>query len=342
MVTINDVAAHAGVGKGTVSRVLNGGGKVSPATRARVDAAIAELGYTPSYAARSLARGRVPTVAVVVPFVTHPSAVSRVRGVIEGLRPSGLPVSILDVETPEHARAHFVSILDSLRPEGVIVVSLVPDIEIRQRLFDARVPIVWVDATVPDHASVNIDNVAGGRMATEHLIGLGHVDIAFIGDDETGGFGFTSAAERRSGFVAAMREHRLDPRRVRLGPHDQDVARRLATELLTEPQRPTGIVTTSDTQALGVLAAALALGLSVPGDLSVVGFDDVDLAALVGLTTVRQPIAESGQQAARLLLAAIDDPSVDRSQVQLPLELIERRSSGAVSGSAGASISNHN
>jgi DNA-binding LacI/PurR family transcriptional regulator len=179
-------------------------------------------------------------------------------------------------------------------------------------------------------------------MATEHLIGLGHVDIAFIGDDETGGFGFTSAAERRSGFVAAMREHRLDPRRVRLGPHDQDVARRLATELLTEPQRPTGIVTTSDTQALGVLAAALALGLSVPCDLSVVGFDDVDLAALVGLTTVRQPIAESGQQAARLLLAAIDDPSVDRSQVQLPLELIERRSSGAVSGSAGASISNHN
>jgi len=90
-----------------------------------------------------------------------------------------------------------------------------------------------------------------------------------------------------------------------------------------------------------VLAAAAALGLDVPGDVSVVGFDDVELAELVGLTTVRQPIADSGREAARLLLASIDDPTVDRSQVQLPLELVERRSTGAARGSTGASISNH-
>lgn len=341
MVTINDVAAHARVGKGTVSRVLNGTGSVSQSTRRRVQAAIDSLGYAPSYAARSLARGRVPTVAVIVPFVTHPSAVSRVQGVIEGLRPSDLPVSILDVETPDHARSHFVSVLGSLRPEGVIVVSLVPDPEVQAQLLDATVPLVWVDAKVEGQNSVHIDNAAGGRLAAEHLVGLGHTRIAFIGDEEAGGFGFTSSAERRLGYADALHAHGLDAGVVRTGPHGQDIAQRLATELLTSADPPTAIVTASDTQALGVLAAAAALGLDVPGDLSVVGFDDVELAELAGLTTVRQPITESGREAARLLLASIDDPTVDRSQVQLPLELIERRSTGAVAGSAGASISNH-
>ena len=341
MVTINDVAARARVGKGTVSRVLNGTGSVSQGTRRRVQAAIDDLGYAPSYAARSLARGRVPTVAVIVPFVTHPSAVSRVQGVIEGLRPSGLPVSILDVETPDHARSHFVSILGSLRPEGVIVVSLVPDPELRDQLMDTTIPIVWVDAKVDGQTSVYIDNAAGGRLAAEHLIALGHTRIAFVGDEEAGDFGFTSSAERRRGFTEALHDHELDADIVRTGPHGQDVAQRLATELLSGSAAPTAIVTASDTQALGVLAAAAALDLEVPGDVSVVGFDDVELAELVGLTTVRQPITDSGREAARLLLASIDDPTVDRSQVQLPLELIERRSTGAASASAGASISNH-
>ena len=231
--------------------------------------------------------------------------------------------------------------LGSLRPEGVNVVSLVPDPELRTQLMDTTIPIVWVDAKVDGQTSVYIDNAAGGRLAAEHLIGLGHTRIAFVGDEEAGDFGFTSSAERRRGFTEALQHHGLDAGIVRTGPHGQDVAQRLATELLTGREAPTAIVTASDTQAVGVLAAAAALGLDVPGDVSVVGFDDVELAELVGLTTVRQPIADSGREAARLLLASIDDPTVDRSQVQLPLELIERRSTGAASASAGASISNH-
>lgn len=329
MVTINDVARQAGVGKGTVSRVLNGGGRVSTMTRARVEAAIAELGFSPSYAAQSLARGQLATVAVVVPFVTHPSAMSRVQGVIEGLRTSGLPVSILDVETPEHARGHFVSLLSNLRPRGVIVVSLVPDADIRQRLLDDSLPVVWVDADVPDHACLYIDNEAGGRIAAEHLVALGHTRIAFIGDDESGGFGFTSASDRHRGFVAVMREHDLEATRCLTGPHSKAVAGALAEELLTGADPPTAIVTTSDTQAFGVLATAKRLGIDVPGSLSVVGFDDVELAEIVGLTTVRQPMAESGQRAAQLLVSALDGPAPVRSRVELPLQLIERQSTGA-------------
>lgn len=329
MVTINDVAQRAGVGKGTVSRVLNGGGRVSAGTRARVEAAIAELGFSPSYAAQSLARGHLAAVAVVVPFVTHPSAVLRVQGIIEGLRTTGLPVSILDVETPDHARAHFLSLLGNLRPRGVIVVSLLPDADLRQRFLDDAVPVVWVDADVADHACVCIDNVAGGRMATEHLVALGHTAIAFIGDDDSGGFGFTSAAERRQGFEDVMREHGLDPTRCRTGPHSRDVAASLADELLTGADPPTAIVTTSDTQAFGVLATARRLGIDVPGELSVVGFDDVELAEIVGLTTVRQPIIESGRRAAHLLVSTLDGSAPDRSRVELPLQLIERQSTGA-------------
>lgn len=340
MTTITDVAARAGVGKGTVSRVLNGG-TVSAATRVRVETAIAELGYRPSSAAQSLARGRSATVAVVVPFVTHPSAVSRVQGIIEGLRPSGLPVSILDVETPEHARMHFASLLTSVRPQGVIVVSLVPDAETRALLDDSDVPIVWVDADVDGHTCVYIDNVAGGAMATEHLIALGHRDIAFIGDDETGGFGFTSATDRHLGFAATMARHHLDPGWCRTGPHSKAVAQRLAGELLDATPRPTAIVTTSDTQALGVLAAARQRRIRIPEELSVIGFDDIEIAEIVGLSTIRQPIVESGRHAAALLLATLDGNPSDRRAVELPLQLIERQSTGAAVHSAGATTSNH-
>ncbi len=329
-VTINDVASHAGVGKGTVSRVLNGGGNVSAATRSRVEAAIADLGYAPSYAAQSLARGRLATVVVVVPFVTHPSAVTRVQGIIEGLRPSGTPVSILDVETPEHARGQFLMLLGSLRPEGVIVVSLTPDGDVRRRLLEADFPVVWIDAKVQGHVSLFIDNAEGGRLAADHLLSLGHEAIAFIGDDEAhSGFGFTSAAERLRGVTSALAERGLELRNCLTGPHSKDVARELAVQLLTGRDRPTGIVTTSDTQAVGVLAAARELGIDVPGELSVVGFDDVEIAESAGLTTIRQPIAESGRRAAQLItsLAGGDKPS--RRHVALPLQLVVRRSTGA-------------
>lgn len=336
--TIADVARRAGVGKGTVSRVLNGGA-VSAATRAHVEQVIADLDFEPSYAAQSLARGRLSTVAVVVPFVTHPSSVARVQGMIEGLRPSGLSVSILDVETPAHAETHLRSLVGRLRPEGAIVVSLRPDAALAEALQREGLPTVWVDAAVDGFASVFIDDERGGRLGTEHLLGLGHRVIGFVGDDDEG-FGFTSSSRRHDGFVGALAAVGLTPAATALGAHDREVAAALATEMLTVRPDVTAIVAASDTQASGVLAAAAALGRGVPEDLSIVGFDDVDAAALLGLTTIRQPIVDSGRRAAHLLLSAIAG-APDSSHVELPVELVRRRSTGAAPDGTGAATSNH-
>lgn len=325
--TIADVARLAGVGKGTVSRVLNGGA-VSAATRALVEQAIADLDFVPSYVGQSLARGRVSAIAVVVPFVTHPSSVVRVQGVIEGLRPCGLPVTILDVETPEHARAHLRSLVGRMRPEGAIVVSLPPDDELVAALRAGGPPTVWVDGAIEGFPSVYVDDAGGGRLAASHLIELGHRHIAFIGDNDEG-FGFTSSSNRHRGYLAALAEHGFEPAAEAFGPHGREMAAELAVQMLTGDTPPTAIVAASDTQAAGVLAAAARLGRRVPADLSVVGFDDVEIASMLGLTTIRQPIADSGRRAAHMLLSAMTGAGGDPHD-ELPVELIIRQSTGAV------------
>jgi DNA-binding LacI/PurR family transcriptional regulator len=337
MVTIADVAKRAGVGLGTVSRVLNGSPQVRDATRARVLEAIEILEYRPNPMARGLSRGRCQTLGVVVPFFTHASAVERLRGVVAALDESRYDLVLFNVESTVHRDQHLASITGRDRADGLLVMSLpIPPRDL-ERLTGAGVPVVLVDARGKGVASVVSDDVAGGRLATEHLIGLGHTSIAFIGDDPANSFGFTSSAQREHGYAAALADAGLEfrPALVRHGAHDREVARRLATDLLAQPDRPTAVFTSSDVQALGVLAAAADLGISVPDDLSVLGFDDIELAAYVGLTTVHQPLFDSGFLGAQLLLGAVAGevpPAVEHS---LPLALVERRTTaGRLRGAA--------
>jgi DNA-binding LacI/PurR family transcriptional regulator len=184
------------------------------------------------------------------------------------------------------------------------------------------------------------DDVEGGRIATRHLVELGHRRIAFIGDDRDEGFGFTSSPLREQGYEAVLAEEGLayDPDLVRHGYHERDVAQRLAGELLTLADPPTAVFASSDVQATGTIAAARALGLRVPEDLSVVGFDDIELAAYAGLTTVRQPLFESGRLGAELLLAAVqgDEKTLVEEVHELPLELVERATTAPPSREATA------
>ena len=152
------------------------------------------------------------------------------------------------------------------------------------------------------------DDVEGGRIATGHLLALGHERIAFIGDDPANPFGFTASPDRERGYreVLGAAGIPVRPELVRYGPHDRTVAQRLTEQLLARRDRPTAVFASSDVQATGVLAAARAAGLRVPDDLSVVGFDDIEISAYAGLTTVRQPLFESGRIGAELLLAALD------------------------------------
>ncbi len=331
MVTISDVAAHAGVGAGTVSRVLNGSPRVSTATRERVLAAIAQLDYHPNPMARGLSRGRCQTLGVVVPFFTHASAVERLRGVVAALDGSRYDVVLFNVESPLHRDEHFAALTRRDRADGLLVLSLPPRPSDLERLATAGVPVVLVDVRGEGVPAVVTDDVEGGRIATRHLLSLGHEHIAFLGEDPENQFGFSSSAARQDGYCEVLEDAGLDCHAdlVRHGPHDRTIAQRLTAPLLARREPPTAIFASSDVQATGVLAAARAAGMRVPEDLSVVGFDDIEISSYAGLTTVRQPLFESGRLGARLLLDALHADEAPVAQVhQLPLELVERSTTG--------------
>jgi DNA-binding LacI/PurR family transcriptional regulator len=327
VVTIADVAAYAGVGAGTVSRVLNNSPRVSADTRARVLAAIEVLDYRPNPMARGLSRGRCQTLGAVVPFFTHASAVERLRGVVAGLDGSRYDLVLFNVESPLHRDEHFAALTRRDRADGLLIVSLPPPPRSLERLGKAGVPIVLLDARGPGVPSVLTDDVDGGRIATRHLVALGHRRIAFIGDDPDNPLGFVSSSQRERGYRVTMREAglRVRPGYVRHGPHVRNIARRRTEELLARRDRPTAIFAASDTQALGVLEGVRAAGLRVPEDMSVVGFDDIEVSGYAGLTTVRQPLYESGRAAATLLLDALENNGpVAPVTHHLDLELIVR------------------
>ena len=327
MVTIADVAAHAGVGAGTVSRVLNHSPRVSDATRARVLAAIEVLDYRPNPLARGLSRGRCQTLGVVVPFFTHASAVERLRGVAAALDASHYDLVLFNVESTVHRDEHFATLTRRDRADGLLIMSLPPPPTSLHRLATSGVPIVLLDAEAPGVPAVVTDDVAGGRLATQHLLDLGHERIAFIGDDPANPLGFVAGTAREEGYRRTLADAGvpIPPGYVCHGPHVRDVARRLADGLINRPDPPTAIFASSDTQAIGALEAVRRAGLEVPDDVSVVGFDDVEVSGYVGLTTVRQPLFESGSLAATLLLGLLDDDEVPSPLVhRLDLELVER------------------
>ncbi|HEV7719889.1 MAG TPA: LacI family DNA-binding transcriptional regulator [Iamia sp.] len=331
MATIAEVAARAGVGAGTVSRVLNHSPKVSETTRARVQAAIAELGYRPNPLAQGLSRGRCRTLGVVVPYFTTPSPVERLRGVAAALDGAQHDLVIFNVESVAH-RDDFLGTLDRRdRADGLLLMSFPPPPADLARIVTAGVPVVLVDAVAEGVSSVVVDDVAGGRMATEHLLGLGHERIAFIGGDPDEPLGFTSADDRELGFRQAMADAgvEVDESLVRYGTHAREVAVAIAKDLLRQAAPPTAVFATADVQALGVIEAVRSLGRHVPDDLSVIGFDDIELSAYVGLTTVRQPLFESGQLATRLLLEALAGDTTPTVHVhELPLEVVVRSTTG--------------
>jgi DNA-binding LacI/PurR family transcriptional regulator len=178
---------------------------------------------------------------------------------------------------------------------------------------------------------VSNDDVLGGALAARHLLDAGHRRVAFVGDTVESLFGFTSSARRLEGFAAALEEAGapLAPQYIRRGPHGRDVAGRLASDLLGLDERPSAIFAASDVQAFGALDAAARAGLDVPRGVSVIGFDDIELAGAIGLTTVRQPLRESGRCGARLLLAALAGAGGEDATALPELVVASRRTVGA-------------
>ena len=320
------MAARAGVGVATVSRVLNGRAHVAAPTRKRVQAAISELNYRPSSLARNLSFRRTMVVGVVVPFLTSPSAVERVRGVVEVLAASEYDLALFDVESEGRRQRAFELLGRADRTDGLLVISLIPDAAAVARLQVARIPCVLVDAAHPHLPHVVSDDIQGGELATRHLLELGHRRIALIGDKPPDPYRLVGSRDRTAGFQRALAYAgiELTPGYVREGTQSRDEARAIAEDLLRLSEPPTAVFAASDVQALGVLEAAAGLGVRVPEDLSVIGFDDIEIASYVGLTTMRQHLIESGRRGATLLLQALAGGSIASSET-LELELVVRK-----------------
>lgn len=328
--TIRDVARLAHVGVGTVSRVLNNSPRVDPATRERVFGAIAKLDYVPSAIARGLSTGRTGAIGVIVPFLTRPSVVERLRGIESALANTSYDLVVFNIETPERRETVIRHLARRDRVDGLIIVSLSPHRDELAQIERTGIPTILVDGHHRSLSRVVVDDVAGGRLAAKYLLDLGHRRIGFIGDDPQTRFKFSPSRLRRIGVAAALRSagFELRPEYVHTGGLPRETARLAAAELLALTPPPTAIFCGSDIEALGVLEAARLANIPVPDRLSVIGYDDIDIAGDLGLTTVRQPLFESGRRGVDLLLAAMEGAEGRPVRDVLPLELMVRATTG--------------
>ena len=269
------------------------------------------------------------TVGVIVSYLTRPQAVERLRGIDEVFADGELDLIIYNVESVQK-RDHFLqTLVDPHRHDGLLVVSLPPPPDAASVLEQSAVPVVFVDVHVPAVSTmprVVGDDVEGGALAVRHLLDLGHRRIGLISDATDDPFGFTSSRDRKAGMVRELEaaDIELPEKWVGHGEHGRYEARDLALRMLRAADRPTAIFASSDTQALGVIAAAHEAGFNVPDDLSVIGYDDIESADYVGLTTIRQRLIESGRHGAELLLREMANRSDIAPVVELPPALVVR------------------
>ncbi|GAQ67900.1 LacI family DNA-binding transcriptional regulator [Streptomyces scabiei] len=306
--TIRDVAERAGVSKSLVSLVLRGSEQVREEKRQAVLAAVDELGYRPNAAARSLSERRTRTVGVLLNDMRNPWFVELLDGLNSRLHDNGLRMLLADGHLNRRLGEDLTRTFTELRVDGLIAVGTLPPSE-ALRTAAGLVPTVVAGAREPTLPRVDVvagDDQLGARLATEHLIGLGHRRIAHIAGD-----GVVGALRRRS-FETVMREHGLDGlASVERGDLTEEGGYRATVRLLGTAERPTAIVAFNDMACVGALSAAEELGLRVPGDLSLVGYDNTYVARLrhLWLTTVDNASHDVGRSAAQCLLDRIADPT---------------------------------
>jgi DNA-binding LacI/PurR family transcriptional regulator len=328
--TIRDVAARAGVSKSLVSLVLRGADGVRPAKRAAVMTAIEELGYRPNAAARSLSERRTRTVGVLLNDLRNPWFVELLDGLNSRLYDSGLHTLLADGHLNRRLGEDLTRTFTELRVDGLVAVGTLQDPQ-ALRTAAGQIPTVVVGTREPVLPGVDIvanDDEHGARLATEHLIGLGHRHIAHIA-----GHGAVGELRRRS-FEATMREHGLaDTAFVEQGDLTEEGGYRATVRLLSRPRRPTAVFAVNDMSCVGALSAAEESGLRVPRDLSLVGYDNTYLSRLrhLWLTTVDNASHDVGRRAAQRLLDRIENPGRPGA-VELAAPFLEVRGSSGVVG----------
>lgn len=328
---IEEVARLAGVSTATVSRALSGNGHVSPASRAKVKDAAGQLGYVVSSTASSLASGRTKNIGAVVPFLNRWFFSSVIEGAERALLRHGYDLTLYNLSGGgEERRSVFEHFLLRKRVDAVIAISLELTEDEMSRLLALGKPIVGVGGPLPGIPTLTIDDVVVSRLATEHLLSLGHTRIGHIGGNRESDLDFHLPTNRRIGFEQALGAAGLPLATAPFQAADFTIrgGYEAATRLLGDPrERPTAIFAASDEMAIGSILAARDLGLVVPRDLSIVGIDDHELADFFGLTTVAQFPSGQGEKAVEVLMDALHPGTHDRAMnIALPHELIVRSS----------------
>jgi DNA-binding LacI/PurR family transcriptional regulator len=317
--TIQDVARQAQVAVGTVSRVLNGNPGVKPTTRQRVLAAIQALDYSPNLIARSMTSRRTGSIGVIVPFFTRPFFSEVLRGVEMMITRAKRELVLYNVQSNEQCDSYFHQLPRQRKVDGLLIISLYPDDATAEGFKHADLPVVLVDAYHPRLTSLVVNNVEGAYQAVKCLIEHGHRRIGFINGISEGDFHFNPGNDRFIGYHRALGEAGLlyEPDLVLISEWDRQGGRQAALQLLTRPDRPTAIFAASDLQAVGVMEAARYLKMSIPDDLSVVGFDGIELAEILELSTIQQPMKYMGELGAQKLIEQIEGSSSANSPAEL-------------------------
>jgi len=316
---------------GTVSRVINGSPQVSAATRERVLEAIEALDFHPSRVAQQLSRGKTQTIAVVVPFFTRPAIIERMRGVEAALSASKYDMVIYNVESVERKEAALNELVRHRRVDGVLVISLDLTEQETARFTEAGLPLVMIDAHYSSQngtSSIDTNDILGGLLAVEHLLGLGHRRIGYIGATSKTPFRSTAGNLRFTGYRQALRKSGIEfiPSLVCEIEQGTGEACLEAERMLELDEPPTAIFASSDSHAIGVLEAAREAGMEIPFDLSIIGYNDEVYAEYLGLTTVKPKYLESGQRGVEILLNRLADPDREPVFDMLEPELIMRSS----------------
>jgi LacI family transcriptional regulator len=329
-VSITDVARHANVSPTTVSHVLSGRRPVAEVTKERVFRAVMELGYRPHGPARSLRTRRTQLVALAVPDITNPFYPSVMRGMADELADQDYRVL---VHNTDGEREQELAVLNALADGSVDAAALfafhLEDRDLRQ-LSDRAIPVVALGVTAPEAGTIDVilsGDRSGIREATGHLLDLGCHPLAYIGGETD----TAMAVRRQEGFRDAHRDRDTEPLPELMATADftTEGGTRAARQLLSRADPPRGIVCANDLMAIGVLEAAAEAGLTVPGDVAVTGFDDIDAASLVRprLTTVSNRPREHGQVGARMLLSRLMGEYTGPSRTELiPTDLVIRES----------------
>lgn len=339
--TIYDVAQKAGVSPATVSRVLNEPSRVQVERRKKVLAAIEELHFTPKAEAVALARSMYKKIGVIAPFFTEPSFMQRLRGVSKVLSGQHFELVVYAIESSKELDEYIDMLVSSKRVDGLIVLCLNLSDESIAKLARTTMPVCFVESDVPDFDSVVVDNYRGGQLAAEFFYNAGYKTPGFIGEASLRSYAIPATDFRLHGYVDffSKKDISVAEDHVWLGEFTEEKVDEGVLKLFSGPRVPDCVFTSSDMIALRLMKTVHERAISLPSNFALLGFDDLDIAGFVNLSTVSQSLDESGILAAEMILDRLKNPKREVRKVLVPLKLIERASIETLPGcNSGSNI----